>query len=125
MAAEKNFENKVKKFLKDEHCWVLKYWGGAAYTKSGIPDLLVSCSGCFMGIELKAQNGRPSPLQIVSLREIDQSGGYAILLYPDDYELFQNFVQCIQAGDQENAERNYMLLKLKWRHFERKMQKGE
>lgn len=125
MAAEKNFENKVKKFLKDRHCWVLKYWGGAAYTKSGIPDLLVSCSGCFMGIELKAQNGRPSPLQIVNLREIDQSGGYAILLYPDDYELFQNFVQCIQAGDQENAERNYMLLKLRWRQFERKMQKGE
>lgn len=125
MAAEKNFENKVKKFLKDRHCWVLKYWGGAAYTKSGIPDLLVSCSGCFMGIELKAQNGRPSPLQIVNLREIDQSGGYAILLYPDDYELFQNFVQYIQAGDQENAERNYMLLKLRWRQFERKMQKGE
>ena len=40
MAAEKNFENKVKKFLKDKGAWVLKYWGGAAYTKSGIPDLL-------------------------------------------------------------------------------------
>ncbi len=41
MAAEKNFENKVKAFLKDKGAWVLKYWGGAAYTKSGIPDLLV------------------------------------------------------------------------------------
>ena len=27
MAAEKNFENKVKKFLKDKGAWVLKYWG--------------------------------------------------------------------------------------------------
>lgn len=47
MAAEKNFENKVKKFLKDKGAWVLKYWGGAAYTKSGIPDLLVCFKGWF------------------------------------------------------------------------------
>lgn len=40
MAAEKNFENKVKAFLKDTGAWLLKYWSGAAYTKSGIPDLL-------------------------------------------------------------------------------------
>lgn len=125
MAAEKQFEMKVKKFLKTKGCWSLKYWGGASYTKSGVPDLLVSCSGRFMGIELKAPNGRPSPLQIVNLREIDRSGGFAILLYPDDYALFQSLVQCIQAGDQENAEHNYKLLKSKWKHFENKMNKGE
>ena len=43
MAAEKNFENKIKGFLKDHGCWFLKYWGGAAYTKSGIPDILACC----------------------------------------------------------------------------------
>jgi hypothetical protein len=42
VAAEKNFENRVKKYLDEYGCWWLKYWGGAAYTKSGIPDLLVS-----------------------------------------------------------------------------------
>lgn len=125
MAAEKQFEMKVKKFLKTKGCWSLKYWGGASYTKSGVPDLLVSCSGRFMGIELKAPNGRPSPLQIVNLREIDRSGGFAILLCPDDYALFQNLVQCIQAGDQENVEHNYNLLKSKWKRFENKMNKGE
>lgn len=70
MAAEKNFENKVKKFLKDKGAWVLKYWGGAAYTKSGIPDLLVCFNGWFLGIELKAPNGRPSDLQLYNLREL-------------------------------------------------------
>ena len=68
MAAEKNFENKVKKFLKDKGAWVLKYWGGAAYTKSGIPDLLVCSDGCFLGIEVKAPNGEPSLLQLVNLK---------------------------------------------------------
>ena len=32
MATEKQFENKVKKFLENEKCWFIKYWGGAAYT---------------------------------------------------------------------------------------------
>lgn len=53
MAAEKNFENKIKGFLKDHGCWFLKYWGGAAYTKSGIPDILACCEGFFLGIEVK------------------------------------------------------------------------
>ena len=92
MAAEKNFENKVKKFLKDKGAWVLKYWGGAAYTKSGIPDLLVCFNGWFLGIELKAPNGRPSDLQLYNLREIEKAGGIGILLYPKDYESFNIFL---------------------------------
>jgi hypothetical protein len=84
MAAEKNFENKVKAFLKDTGAWLLKYWGGAAYTKSGIPDLLVCSDGCFLGIEVKAPNGEPSLLQLVNLKKIRESGGYGILLYPKD-----------------------------------------
>ena len=91
MAAEKNFENKVKKFLKDKGAWVLKYWGGAAYTKSGIPDLLVSSDGCFLGIEVKADNGEPSLIQLYHLRKIRESGGYGILLFPNDFEKFKGF----------------------------------
>ena len=67
MAAEKNFENRVKKYLDEYGCWWLKYWGGAAYTKSGIPDLLVSSDGCFLGIEVKADDGEPSLIQLYHL----------------------------------------------------------
>ena len=91
IAAEKNFENKVKRYLDDYGCWWLKYWGGAAYTKSGIPDLLVSSDGCFLGIEVKADKGEPTLLQLYHLRKIRQSGGYGILLYPKDYEQFRLF----------------------------------
>lgn len=125
MAAEKQFETKVKKFLKTKECWSLKYWGGASYTKSGVPDLLVCCNGHFLGVELKAPKGRPSDLQIYNLREIDRSGGYAILLYPDDYALFQSLVQCIQVRDHKGADEVYTVLKSKWKHFENKMNKGE
>ena len=72
MAAEKNFENKIKGFLKDHGCWFLKYWGGAAYTKSGIPDILACCNGKFLGIEVKAKNGKPSELQLYNLKKDPQ-----------------------------------------------------
>lgn len=112
MAAEKQFENKVKSFLKDNGCWSLKYWGGAAYTKSGIPDLLVCCKGRFMGVELKAPKGKPSDLQIYNLRQIDKAGGIAVLLYPKDYDLFKRLVE--KPDDQEL----YEVLKSRWKHFE-------
>lgn len=112
MAAEKQFENKVKSFLKDNGCWFLKYWGGAAYTKSGIPDLIVCCKGRLMGVELKAPKGKPSDLQIYNLRQIDKAGGIAILLYPKDYDLFKRLVE--KPDDQEL----YEVLKSRWKHFE-------
>lgn len=51
-----------------------KYWGGAAYTKSGIPDILSCCNGKFLGIEVKAKNGKPSELQLYNLKKIDEAG---------------------------------------------------
>lgn len=92
MAAEKNFENKVKKYLKDNGAWFLKYWAGAAYTKSGIPDILACVNGCFVAIEVKAPNGKPSELQLYNLREIEKAGGYAFLLYPKQWD---DFKKCI------------------------------
>ena len=100
MAAEKNFENRVKKFLKEKGAWVLKYWGGAAYTKSGIPDLLVCFKSYFLGIELKAPNGKPSELQLYNLRQINKAEGISILLYPNDFEQFKQFIEQLEHGEQ-------------------------
>ena len=112
MAAEKQFENKVKLFLKGNGCWFLKYWGGASYTKSGIPDILVCCKGRFIGVETKAPKGKPSDLQIYNLRQIDKAGGIAVLLYPKDYDLFKKLVE------DPNDRELYEILKSRWKHFE-------
>lgn len=114
MAQEKNFENKVKDFLKKEGCWYVKYWGGGQYTKKGVPDILACCNGRFIGIEVKAEKGRASPLQTYNLTQIDKAGGYGILLFPDQYELFRNFIHCIKAGDEYASSNNYILLKSRW-----------
>lgn len=93
MGSEKQFENKVKKFLKEEGCWFLKYWAGAAYTKNGIPDLLICCNGHFLGIELKSSTGKPSELQLWNIREIEKSGGIGLVLYPKDFDDFKKLIQ--------------------------------
>lgn len=95
MAAEKNFENRIKKYLHDNGAWFLKYWAGAAYTKSGIPDILACVNGYFVAIEVKAPNGKPSELQLYNLREIEKAGGYAFLLYPKDWDKFKRFIDLL------------------------------
>lgn len=114
IAAEKNFENKVKKFLEEQGCWFIKYWGGAAYTKSGIPDLLVCCNGFFLGVEIKAPKGKASELQFYNLKMIDEAGGFGILLYPDNFAVFQNMIDCLISENYENAIYNYEILKGRW-----------
>lgn len=92
MATEKLFEEKVKRFLKEQGCWFIKYWAGSKFTKSGIPDILACINGYFVGIEVKAQNGRPSDLQLYNVREIRDAGGFAFILYPSGFDKFKKFV---------------------------------
>ena len=99
MAAEKQFENKVKKYLKSKGAYLIKYWGGAAFTKSGVPDLLVCLDGWFLGIELKAPKGKPSELQLYNLRQIEKAGGIALLLFPKDYGQFERFIEHLLLGE--------------------------
>lgn len=110
MAAEKNFENKVKVFLSEQGCWTLKTWSNGVQ-RAGVPDLLVCCNGNFVGVELKAPNGKVSEIQKWNLCKIKESGGYAILLYPDQYEIFKNFILALNAGKDDIASTYYLQLK--------------
>ena len=98
IAAEKNFENRLKKFLEDEGCWFVKFFANA-YTKSGIPDILCCCNGYFVAIEVKAQNGKPSELQKMNIRKINECGGYGVILYPDQFNDFKLMVQLVKNFD--------------------------
>ncbi len=99
---EKAFENKVKDFLKQKNCWVLKTWSNGVQ-RSGIPDLLVSCNGYFLGVELKAKNGKPSELQLWNVKKIRESNGVAIVLYPNQFDRFKEMI-CDLADFKEPTE---------------------
>lgn len=96
MAGEKNFENRIKDFLKEQECWFIKYWAGAAFTKTGIPDLLINCNGHFVAVEVKAKNGVPSELQKYNVKNINDGGGFALILYPNQFDDFKRMVDHLQ-----------------------------
>ena len=95
---EKDFENRVKAFLKSEGCWFVKYWSGGAvnglkFTKDGVPDLLVCCNGYFVGLELKAENGHPSKLQLWTIDQIREAGGIAMVVYPHQFGMLKELIR--------------------------------
>lgn len=98
MAGEKLFENRIKKFLKEEGCYFIKYHPGY-FGRSGIPDLLICCNGYFLGIEVKGEVGKPSELQLYNIREIKKAGGIAYVLYPKDFEKFKKLIRSLKDED--------------------------
>lgn len=95
---EKAFETKIKDYLSSFNCWFCKFFANS-YTKSGVPDVLACVNGKFVGIEVKAEKGRPSQLQIYNRDKIRESGGLSIILYPEQFGDFKIFIQKILNGE--------------------------
>lgn len=98
MKPEKKFETKVKQFLKDQGCWCLKTWSNGVQ-REGVPDLLTCVNGVFVGVELKAENGKPSTLQKLNIEQIRASGGVALVLYPDQFDQFKHMINLLLSGN--------------------------
>ena len=89
---EKTFENKIKAFLNSIGAYYIKTHG-ARFSKVGTPDILACINGYFVAVEVKAENGKPSELQLYHLEQIENAGGLAFLLYPKDFEQFKQKIK--------------------------------
>ena len=113
MAAEKSFEERLKKWLESEGIYRLGtpeqemvaepcgYWEkrwGSKYSGAGWPDMHIVVNGISIEAELKAPSGRPSELQIQKLNQIDKAGCIGLVLYPKDFENFKRLVQFIKRN---------------------------
>lgn len=85
MGAEKNFENKIKLYLRNFGCYYVKFFANG-YTARGVPDILACINGWFVGIEVKADTGKPSEIQLYNIEKIRRNGGYGWVVYPTGYE---------------------------------------
>ena len=50
------------------------------YGGSGVPDIIACYEGFFIAIECKSGKNKPTPLQEKNLRDIDNSGGFAMVV---------------------------------------------
>ena len=108
MAAEKQFENKIKRFLESVGVYPLGtpddkmrispvgYYEkrhGSAFTKSGLPDMHVCIYGSSIEVEIKAEKGRVSELQKFMIQQINKSGGNAVVVRPSDFGVFCDMIK--------------------------------
>lgn len=107
MASEKNFETKVKKYIESVGGWQVKFFANRM-TKTGIPDILACIDGHFVAVEVKAQNGTPSDLQLYHCAKIRKSGGFAFILYPSGFTKFKSFVEGLKI-EKYNKEMEMIL----------------
>ena len=96
MGAEKNFENRIKKFLKEKGVYYFKTFGNA-YQRSGLADIICCVNGKFLAIEVKAENGRPSELQLYEKRQVENANGISIITKPSQFEELKKIVEDLLA----------------------------
>lgn len=110
MAAEKQFENKIKSELHQRGAWRVKFFANA-FTSSGVPDILACYRGRFLGIEVKGGTGYGlTDLQKYNLKHIREAGGIGICVYPSGWEQFLEMLDRLDSGEQVVVtDDNYIL----------------
>jgi hypothetical protein len=76
---EKKVKDKVKKILAEFGAYYFMPATGG-YGKSGVPDIVACIKGRFIGIECKANGGKPTALQEKNLIDIMNVGGISIIV---------------------------------------------
>lgn len=104
--SEKQFQQKVIKYLNSlDNTWFFKVWGGG-FQRSGIPDLICCIKGNFLAIELKGDSGKPTALQEMNIRKINEAGGIGVILYPKDFKNFKKLVKKVMSCNTPTVELN-------------------
>ena len=92
MTPEKKVKEKVKKILKSMgayHC--MPATGG--YGASGVPDIIACYQGRFIGIECKANGGKPTALQKKHLADIKKAKGLSLLIDESNVDVLKYLLE--------------------------------
>ena len=100
-------ESKVKKhihaLLRAHGAYAVNYIGGVS-ANNGTPDILACLDGRFIGIEAKAGKNKPTDLQTINLKRIDEAGGLALVINETCFVTLE-----LMLRDPQSARSNYHL----------------
>lgn len=94
MTPEAKVKAKIKAILKEEKIYYAMPIG-TGFGNSGVPDFLCCVNGLFLGIEAKANGGKPTELQKKNLKDIELCGGYTAVINENASDL-QYLVELIK-----------------------------
>lgn len=72
------------------------------------------CNGYFLGVEVKAPNGKPSELQKWNINKINESCGIGVVLYPDQFNDFKELIYSLNDGREMQAWRIATEINERW-----------
>ena len=82
LTPEGKVKRKVVEVLKKHEVWYF-FPANNGFGKSGIPDIVAIVSGEFIGIEVKSATGKPTELQKICGKEIEEAGGTWMVVRDD------------------------------------------
>jgi hypothetical protein len=93
---------KIHAILKKHRAYAVNYIGGIS-ANNGTPDILACLNGRFIGIEAKAGKNKPTELQTLNLKRIDEAGGLALVINEENINQLEFILEA------EHPRSNYEL----------------
>jgi hypothetical protein len=93
---EGKVKDKVVSILKDEDIYYF-FPATHGYGRSGVPDIVCCVGGMFVGIECKAGTNKPTLLQVRELEAIRRSGGCALVVNEENWDMVRPLVHKLKA----------------------------
>jgi hypothetical protein len=82
LTPEGKTKRKVVEVLKKHEVWYF-FPANNGFGKSGIPDIIAIVDGHFVGIEVKSATGKPTELQKICGKQIEEAGGTWLVVSND------------------------------------------
>lgn len=82
MTPEGKVKRKVVEVLKKHEVWYF-FPANNGFGKSGIPDIIAIVDGHFVGVEVKSATGKPTELQKICGKQIEDAGGTWLVVSDD------------------------------------------
>lgn len=103
---ESKYQELVLDYLESKGAWVFTSHGGSMYQVAGLPDVIGTYNGVFLGLELKTGNYQATDLQKQKLNAIQKAGGVGQVLR-DDFKELDKILHYIDKNGKAPKQKKY------------------